>query len=383
MITAVEIPKLTLTMEGGTLVRWLKREGDPVQKDDVLFELETDKANVEVASPANGCLKKILVKEGAVVVGSTVAFIGEEEDVLPDPTTRETAQPRSFSPTLGSSAPERPSSGSPIIRATPAARRRAQEAGLSVTSVTGTGPEGRITQEDVENAIARRAEGPTHVVGVTSDFRSLIAERTARSWHTVPHIHIGGELNAAGLKTALEKARRSETPTIGMTDLLLFTVAEALRACPTLNAVWRDGRADPRPELNLGFAVHSVRGVIAPVIHDVERRSLAEISVERIRLREAVVHRSLQPRDLEEGTFTLTNLGMYPVDFFAPIVNHPQCAILATGRVRQVAAAGTGVVPAWRMWANVALDHRVLDGAAGAHFLAELERLIENLPSRV
>lgn len=380
MITTVVIPKLTLTMEGGTLVRWLKREGEVVQKDEVLFELETDKANVEVPSPASGRLKKILVQEGPVVVGSTVGFIGEEQDILLDAALAGTAPSTHDIPVSGSSASARGESESQVIRATPAARRRARETGLNLAGVIGTGPEGRITQEDVETAIASRADGPASVKGVASDFRSLIAERTSRAWHTVPHIHVGGELNATGLKAALDKARTSGTPAISMTDLLLFTAAAALRAFPALNAVWRDGRAEPQPEINVGFAVHSDRGVVTPVIHCMERRSLSEISVEHIRLRKAVFSRSLQPRDLEGGTFTLTNLGMYPVDFFAPIVNHPQCAILATGRVRQVAAVGTGdLVPVWRMWANVALDHRVVDGAVAALFLAELERLMESL----
>jgi hypothetical protein len=138
----------------------------------------------------------------------------------------------------------------------------------------------------------------------------------------------------------------------------------------------------PRPRSVFGFAADSDRGVITAVIHGMERRSLAETSLGRVRLRDPAVNHGLQLRDLEGGTFTLSNLGMYPVDFFAPIVNHPQCAILATGRVRQVAAVGAGgIVPVWKMWANVALDDRVADGAVGAQFVAELERLIESLPA--
>jgi len=381
MITPIEVPKLTLTMDGGTLVRWLKNEGEPVQKDDVLFELETDKTTVEVASPASGQLKKILIKEGAVVVGSTVGFIGGEEDDLPDAGQR-TAHLTSVGPTLASVTLTTAIPEPQIKRASPAARRRAQETGLNLADIIGTGPEGRVTKEDVEDAIMSRAAGPRNSNSVGSDFRRVIAERTSQAWHSVPHIHIGGDLNAGGLKIALEKARASGIPSLSMTDLLLFAVASVLRSVPALNAVWRDGRAEPQSEINLGFAVHSDRGVTTPVIHGMERRSLLETSLERIRLRDAVRNHKLQPRDLEGGTFTLTNLGMYPVDFFAPIIDLPQCAILATGRVRQVAAPGAGgIVPVWRMWANIALDHRVADGAVGAEFLAELERLIESLPA--
>jgi len=377
MITPIEVPKLTLTMEEGTLLRWLKKEGEPVQKDEMLFELETDKATVEVASPASGQLKKILIREGAVVVGSTVGFIGKAEDDLP--LTMGQEQPlTSAGPALAPVTLATAISEPQIVRASPVARRTAEEAGLNLADIIGTGPEGRITKEDVENAIASRAAGPRKS-SVASDFRQVIAARTSQAWNTVPHIHIGGDLNAEGLKTAVEKARASGIPSLSVTDLLLFAVAGVLRKVPELNAVWRDGRAERQSEINLGFAVNSGRGVITPVIHGMERLSLSETSLERIRLRDAVLNRNLLPRDLEGGTFTLTNLGMYPVDFFAPIVNLPQCAILATGRVRQVAAiSARGIVPVWKMWANIALDHRVADGAVGAQFLAELERLMES-----
>lgn len=381
MIIPIEIPKLTLTMDGGTILRWLKKEGDQVEKDEVLFELETDKTMVEVASPASGRVKKILVSEGVVSVGSTVGFIGQVTDVLPDTTSVGNAHFMSTAPTLASEPLTVASPEPHVNRASPVARRMAQDAGLDLANIIGTGPEGRITKEDVESARAVRVASDDKRNAVSSDFRRIIAERTSQAWHTVPHIHIGGDLNAAGLKAAVEHARARGTTKFSMTDALLFVAAAALRAFPKLNAVWRDGRVETQTEINLGFAVDSDRGVITPVIHGMEGRSLAETSLERIRLRDAVLNHSLQPRDLDGGTFTLTNLGMYPVDFFAPIVNHPQCAILATGRVRLAAAAGTRkIVPVWKMWANVALDHRVADGAVAAQFLAELEREIERLP---
>ncbi len=381
MITAIEIPKLTLTMEGGTLVRWLKHEGEPVQKDEVLFELETDKANAEVPSPANGLLKKIVIQEGPVAVGSTVGFIGDEQDVLSETAVAVGGLPvtdkHPSSPAISTEHEE----GTPNIRATPAARRRAREAGLDLASISGTGPDGRLTQEDVEAAIARRADVQPRS-GVTPDFRKMIAERTSQAWRTVPHIHVGGELVGAGLNAAIEKAREAGVSTITLTDLLLFCAASVLRSFPQLNAVWCGDRAEPRCDINLGFAVHTDRGVVIPVIHGVEHRNVFDISSERVRLKNAVLNRSLRLAELEGGTFTLSNLGMFPVDFFAPVVNYPECAMLATGRLRKVASVDPEAsAPVWKIWANVAVDHRVADGAVAAQFLAELERAFENLRS--
>ncbi len=378
MITLVEIPKLTLTMDSATLVKWLKQEGEPVEKDESLFELETDKAVVEVPSPGRGLLKKILIHDGVVEVGKTVAFIGDASDRLPDAAEDEGHKSGGIQVPPRATLPPQ-SAGVGSVRATPAARRRARELGVNLDKFAGTGPEGRITEEDVE----RLASG-AQLDSPLEDRRRLIGERTSEAWRTVPHIHISGELEARGIKLALERGRTVVGSALSITDLLLYTTASLLGEFKPLNAIWRDEKLQPQSHIHLAFAVQTDFGVVAPVIHNADHLPLAELSAKRKNLTERALMRRLDLTELVDGTFTVTNLGMYPVDFFAPVINYPQTAILATGRVRQVAAIReTKISPEWRMWANLAVDHRVADGAMAAQFLRKLEESIETLPGRI
>jgi len=365
-------------MEGGTIVRWLRREGETVQKDEILFELETDKALVEVPAPESGILKQILVREGHALVGKTVAFIGDPGDDVAEVAIVLESQPQAPAP-VGMVVPQaslpRPTEPG-IIRATPAARRRARDLNVDLTQIQGTGPEGRITQEDVERVAAHKG---ARAAPASHTGREAIAKRVSDSWRDVPHIHIGGELRAESLRSALEKARTAE-PETSITDILLYVLAALLPRFPDLNSVWNGDRAESRREVHLAFAVQTERGVVAPVVHDADRRPLQAISVERRRLTESARAWRLKPDEVERGTFTLTNLGMYPVDFFVPIINHPQCAVLATGRLHQVVELRNGtVLKGERMWVNLAVDHRVADGALAAEFLRELEKQLDAL----
>lgn len=380
MITPVEIPKLTLTMESGTLVKWLKLEGESVEKDEPLFELETDKTVVEMPSPIRGLLKKIIVREGEVSVGATVAFIGDATDQLPDITKGEASKSPNAPVSVPATSPPR-SDVPGGMRATPAARRRARELKLDLENIVGTGPEGRITQEDVEGL----ASPPVGRSPSTGDGRRhLIAERTSHAWRTIPHIHIGGDLAARGIKLALESGRTVIGPTLSITDLLLYVTASLLGEFKPLNAIWDDNQLLPQTHIHLVFAVQTDLGVMAPVIHNANELSLAGLSAKRKELMDRALARRLDLAEFAGGTFTVTNLGMYPVDFFAPVINHPQTAILATGRVRQIAKVqGNEVTPEWSMWANLAVDHRAADGATAAQFLQKLEESIETLPSRI
>lgn len=385
MLTEVIIPKLTITMEGGTLLRWLKEEGAHVAKDEVLFELETDKAVAEVPSPTDGILKTIVISEGEVQVGTIVGFVGDLSDPSPEITiqvgTQESKDASSFQPVP--LPPVQSAAATQVLRATPAARRRAKELGIDIALVEATGPEGRITQEDVERA-ATRIAGKDRATIPAGSLRSIIAERVSLAWHTVPHIHIGGELRATGLRWALERARRDLSADVSITDLLLYSVACLLPNFSSLNTVWQDEKPVPQGRTRLAFAVRTERGVVAPVLQGIERLTLQAVSAERKRLRKAALSKDLRPGDLEGGTFTLTNLGMFPVDFFVPIINYPQSAILATGRIRDRVEIRDGApenVPS--MWVNLAVDHRVTDGAKAAEFLSELEKLFDSLEERI
>ncbi|HZP00469.1 MAG TPA: dihydrolipoamide acetyltransferase family protein [Terriglobia bacterium] len=385
MLTEITIPKLTLTMEGGTLLRWLKQEGARVAKDEALFELETDKAVTEVPSPVEGVLRTILIPEGEVQVGAVVGLVGELNDPIPEiagcpvkprPVADAVPSPAPSNSELGSAAPG-------VLRATPAAKRRAKELGVDLSSAQATGPEGRITVEDVECLAAQYAKSaePQTMVG---DLRPIIAEHVTRAWHAVPHIHIGGELKATGLREALEAVRRNPEAEISVTDLLLYSICLALPKVRSLNTVWEGEKPIAQAQIHLAFAIETERGVVAPVIHDADRLRLMEISAERRRLRQAALARQLKRRDVEGGTFTLTNLGMFPVDFFIPIINDPQSAILATGRIRDRVELHGGIprnVPS--LWANVAVDHRVADGATAAVFLRELQTAFDALEAYI
>jgi len=385
MITEVTIPKLTLTMEGGTLLHWLKEEGASVTKDEVLFELETDKAVTEVPSPAAGILKTILIREGKVQVGALVGFVGDLSDSIPESAARP-GMPGSeaVTPAVSAPPPSNQIAAAPrLLRATPAARRRAKELGVEIALARATGPEGRITQEDVERA-ATELLAKKQTQTSAGDLRPIIAERVSQAWRTVPHIHIGGELRAEGLRAALENARNNLSSDVSVTDLLLYSIASLLPKFPSLNTVWQAGKPVPQAQVHLAFAVQTERGVVAPVLRDIGRRTLREISDERMRLRDAALSRQLRPADLEGGTFTLTNLGMFPVDFFVPIISYPQSAILATGRIRDRVEIHNGApqnVPA--MWANIAVDHRVADGVTAAEFLGELQKVFDSIEERI
>lgn len=383
MITPVTVPKLTITMEGGNLIRWLKQEGDSVEKDDLLFELETDKAVVEVPSPAEGILRKIVVPEGQVSVGAILAFIGDVSDVIPEVKPGSVSQPPAPAGVSVPHTPEAVRTEPRVIRATPAAKRRAKELGVDLANVHPTGPEGRVTQEDVERVAAELSSG-VPVAAAALDLRSIIAQRMTNAWRTVPHIHIGGELQATGLRQALAKAKQKVAAHVTLTDLLLFAVASLLPKFPALGTVWHEGKPVPLSQVHLAFAVETDRGVVAPVIRDASRLSLEQISLERKRLVEAALAHRLKLSEVEGGTFTLTNLGMFPVDFFVPIINYPQSAILATGRVRDQVRILDGVPQAVPyLWVNLAVDHRVADGAVAAEFLRELEKVFEALDLRV
>jgi pyruvate dehydrogenase E2 component (dihydrolipoamide acetyltransferase) len=365
-------------MESATLVKWLKQEGEAVERDEPLFELETDKAVVTVPSPTQGLLKRIIVQEGTVAVGKAVAFIGDASDQVPETTRNEASSSFGVHAFDQMSLPS-PEAGS--VRATPAARRRARELGLNLQMVVGTGPEGRITQEDVERLTSPSARP---IPAPREGFRRLIAERTTNTWRTVPHIHIGGDLVVRGIPLALERGRRVVGPALSITDLLLYTTASVLGEFKPLNALWCGDQLQLQSQVHLAFAVQTDFGVVAPVIHDAERLTVSGLYARRKDLMERALTRRLELTETTGGTFTVTNLGMYPVDFFAPVINHPQTAILATGRVREVAdVRGGQISPEWRMWANLAVDHRVVDGAIAAQFLQKMEECIEALPGRI
>jgi pyruvate dehydrogenase E2 component (dihydrolipoamide acetyltransferase) len=402
MIRKVKLAKINLTMQTGTIVRWLKNEGERVERDEPLLEVETDKAVNTVESFYAGYLKKILVPPGREVpVDTLIAYIGEKDDEVP-------AEP----PPAGRPAGQPGAGRSGPINASPLARRLAAELGVDLSQVSGSGPDGRIGREDVL-AAAQRAEAPQPGAAAASatpagggassaarelplsGLKKLTGERMKASYQEAPHIHLevsvrAGALEAlharlnAGAKPAREGGAKparegGEAERYSLSDLLIRAASLALKDNPLLNAAWRDGRILSSDEQGIGLAVAGPNGLVVPVIRGCQSASLAQI---RDRRRELVA-RAREGRqtaeDLGGGTFTITNLGMFGVDAFRPILYPGQAGILAAGAVRlQAVAEESGALSAQPvLQLTLGCDHRIVDGADGARFLQQLKQLLE------
>ncbi len=371
------MPALGMAQETGKVLRWWRSEGEEVRQGEPLLEVETDKANVEIESPASGVLARVLAREGdEVPVGQVIGWIllpGEEPSELPAaPVSAPAAAAAAVSteevlgpPTVAEPAPVRP-------RASPKARRLAREMGVDLRSVQGSGPGGAILASDLQRLTeAAPASELPHVW-------KLMAERTARAWSTVPHFFLQRDVRADRLVAWHQALRQRLQVELTYTDLLVKLVATALRAHPEVNARWEDGRIRRLPDVNVGIAVATEHGLVVPVVHRADELPVERIAQRRAELVDRARAGRLRPEDVDGGTFTISNLGMYGVDRFLAVVNAPQAAILSVGRLadRVVAEEGRPVVrPTLSL--GLACDHRVLDGARAARFLETLAGWVE------
>ena len=379
------MPALGMAQETGKLLRWIKSEGDAVTKGEPLMEIETDKVTVEIEAPANGTLAGISAAEGEdVPVGRAVAFVLAEGEDLPltvtipaGPATSESALPGAS--TNGSSmvahAPGR------RVLASPKARRLAREHGVRIEDLRGTGPHGAIQAADVVAHDARpfSDEPASPPKPTTSNAWKTMAERMQQSWRDVPHFYLDRDLDATRLNSWRETIRRRPGyEKVTHSDLLIVICAAALADHPRVNATWRDGSVQHHEAINIGIAVATDEALIVPVVHGADRLELKAVAQTRSDLVERARERKLRPADVTEGTFTISNLGMFGVDAFHAIVNAPQAAILAVGRIldRIVAVDGKAAVRP-TMTVSLSFDHRVVDGAEGARFLDTLAALVE------
>jgi pyruvate dehydrogenase E2 component (dihydrolipoamide acetyltransferase) len=409
----VKLPRLGQGMEMGTIVRWLKGEGDPVQKGEPLYELDTDKVTQEVEAEASGVLLKIAVQEGEVPVGQTVAVIGEEGEEVSVPEGaadtgaaasaekpaeaparepdreegREAAeQAAEAEPASGSAAQAAPANGG-RVKASPLARRIARERGIELASVRGTGPEGRIVAEDVERAQAAPAPaaGPAPVVTgevesvPLTNVRRTIARRLTAAW-TVPVFELTVSADMTRADELLERLRdRDPDVRVTVTDLLVRVCGQALARHPDVNVQFTDEALLRFPTANVGLAVATPQGLVVPVIRSAERLSLAEIARARADVVGRARERKLAQADLEEGTFTISNLGMFGVEQFIAVLNPPQAAILAVGATEDRAVVRAGeVVVRPMLTVTLTVDHRAVDGAPAAEFLGSVKALLED-----
>jgi pyruvate dehydrogenase E2 component (dihydrolipoamide acetyltransferase) len=415
MATEIKLPRLGQGMESGTIVKWLKSEGEPVEKGEPLYELDTDKVTQEVEADASGVLLKIAVAEGEVEVGRTIAVIGEEGEQVSDESgvssDGKAAEPVDEEPQEeGSAAPAReaerergreasadaseqptevkeraPAREDGRVKASPLARRIARERGIELSSVRGTGPEGRIVAEDVERAATAPAPAPAVSVAPgevevqpLSSTRKTIARRLTEAW-TAPvfHLDVSADMTRANeLLAELRELVSEPRPT--MTDVLVRVAAAALMRNRQVNSHFVGDEIHVFPTANVGLAVAAPSGLVVPVIPSAERRSIAEIAGARSDLVERARTGKLRREDLEGGTFTISNLGMYGVERFTAVLNPPQAAIVAVGATveRPVVEDGEVVVRP-RIDLMLTCDHRAIDGATGAEFLADLKRFLE------
>jgi pyruvate dehydrogenase E2 component (dihydrolipoamide acetyltransferase) len=415
-----------MAQETGILVAWLKHPGEPVEKGEPVMEIETDKATVEIEAPASGTLEGVRAQAGdEVPVGQVVAWIlNPGEDVPQSEYTLDreaqsrqesgkTATPVIASPVARRMAEEnqvdlssvksdggrirkadvqafleQQATSRPATRLTPAspkARRLAGELGIDLDGLAGSGPEGVVLAADVLSASepvatqipAHPTQPATSVQALSSVWR-VMTERVTHSWTSVPHFYLIREANASRLQAWRERAQASSGRRITYTDLLVKLTAAALMRHPALNAIWKDGTVLRIEETNIGLAVAVEDGLVVPVIHQADRLSLSEIAERSEDLVQRARARKLRPQDLENGTFTISNLGMFGVDAFNAIVNTPQAAILSVGRIAERVVPVNGQVSIQPMlMISLSCDHRVVDGARAAQFIGTLADLIE------
>jgi len=404
-VSAVEIvmPRLSDAMEQGTIVRWLKQVGDQVDVGDELVEVETDKATVIYEAEVSGLLSAILVREGeAQQLGGPIARLGgdpEPENVAATASPTPTAAP----PPTAAPAPAHPNgSGRPL--ATPVARSRARELGVDLATLSGTGPRGRIRLADVESAATAAPAGPAPATGAVvsgapapvtattpgrghserlplTPTQRVIAQRMAETTATVPHFRLSADVDfgeVLRLRKRLRSAVGDAAPTVN--DIVVALAGRALREHPAVNSAFAGEAIERFERVHLGIAVARPGALLVPVVRDADRRSLGEIARETAALIERVRTSSSTPADLQDGTFTVSNLGMYGISAFDSIVNAPEAAILSVGAAQARALVGEDGAVSSRPYATLTLacDHRAVYGADGAAFLARLRALLES-----
>jgi pyruvate dehydrogenase E2 component (dihydrolipoamide acetyltransferase) len=421
----VIMPVLGMNQDSGKIVRWLIREGQPVKKGDPLLEVETDKAVAEIEAPASGILSGVKAQDGdEVPVGTLIAFISNttqaagvmpaSQPILPaSPIALRMAAEHKIDlaqvqskgkrvekadvlaylqsqPQANAARPIRP-------LASPKARQMAAELGLDLSSLRGSGPDGAVVASDIPmrtSAALEQAEEPTGsaqtslVSSTTSEAAPtelspsavwrIMAERTTAAWKEAPHFFLLREVDATRLMQWKESVQKGSTVKITYTDLLVKITATALRKYPRINSKYKDEKILLLPEINIGIASAVEDGLVVPVIHNVDGLSVSQIATTRAALLEKARAGKLRPEDISGGTFTISNLGMYGVDAFLAVLNSPQSAIMAVGRiVERVVPVNGQIVIRPMISLSLSFDHRSVDGARGAQFLDSLASLIE------
>ncbi len=389
MATDVIMPALGMAQEKGTLVSWLRAEGDPVKKGEPLMEVETDKATVEVEAPASGILANVSAAVGdEVPVGRRIAVILSPGESFPTALHHPPLpSPLPQGEGSGEGHPAAPFTSRPApgrILASPAAKRIAKEKGIDLASLRGSGPEGSIVAEDVlrakETEISKPA-GPPEVKKTIplSAMRRIVGERMSKSKQTAPHFYITMDVDMTGVnKKRTEWKEKKEAVVPSINDFILWASAQALKEFPSVNSAFTEQGIQLYPDINIGMAVAIEDGLVVPVIRNADRLTLQKMAQQSREFAEKAQKKKLFPLDYEGGTFTVSNLGMFGVDNFVAIINPPQCAILAVGRVAPRVVCHQGAIAVRPMMTmTLSSDHRIVDGVIAARFLQQVKELLE------
>jgi pyruvate dehydrogenase E2 component (dihydrolipoamide acetyltransferase) len=400
MANEVKLPRLGQGMEAGTINRWLKNEGDTVSKGEPLFEIDTDKVTQEVESDFEGVLLKILLPSGEAPVGETIAWIGEQGEEVVETSAERPAEAPKREPERAEGRHAAAAAAAAVsdteavsdtgsanggrIKASPLARRIARERGVDLASLTGTGPEGRIVAEDVERGGAPRPAAP---VGVPSreiervpltNIRKTIARRLTAAWEApVFQLTVTADMTRANDLVARSRELNPDVR-VTVTDLLAKVCAQSLMRHRDVNVQYADDALLKFPTANVGIAVAAPQGLVVPVVRSVERLSLGELAQARGEVVGRARENRLTASDLENGTFTISNLGMFGIEQFVAVLNPPQAAILAVGASIDTPVARDGGVEVRPMLTmTLTVDHRAVDGAEGADFLRTVKQFVE------
>jgi pyruvate dehydrogenase E2 component (dihydrolipoamide acetyltransferase) len=402
MASEVKLPRLGQGMEAGTINKWLKNEGDSVSKGEPLFEIDTDKVTQEVESDYEGVLLKIVLPQGEAPVGQTIAYIGKQGEEIQDAGAPQSAEKpaeahvrdpereegREAAAAAVAEAQPAPAAGAAEsnggrIKASPLARRMARERGIDLSSLTGSGPDGRIIAEDVERgAPAQKAPAPVPTGDSESipltNIRKTIARRLTAAWEApVFQLTVSADMTRANDLVARARELNPDVR-ITVTDVLAKVCAQALMRHRDVNVQYTDDALLKFSTANVGIAVAAPQGLIVPVLRSVEHQSLVEIAEARGDVVGRARENKLTTQDLEDGTFTISNLGMYGIEQFVAVINPPQAAILAVGATLDTPVARGGDVVVRPMMAmTLTVDHRAVDGAEGADFLRTVKQFLE------
>ncbi|MCX6137319.1 MAG: dihydrolipoamide acetyltransferase family protein [Ignavibacteriales bacterium] len=398
MAILIAMPKLSDTMDEGIILKWLKKEGQTIKQGEILAEVQTDKADMELEAYDGGVVRKLFVPEGAgVPVGRPIAIIGGvDEDISALVAEAGAASLKKSGSHVGTSPGATPTAvlqtsanaePDSRVKASPLAKKLAEELRVDLTSVIGTGPNGRIVKQDVEAQVSRPSSIPAHRVEVRREdvavplslMRKTIAKRLTESKVSAPHFYLNFDVD---MKRAIEfrsAVNAASDQKISFNDIIVKAVAMALRHHPSVNASFGGDKIIQHGAVHVGIAVAIDEGLITPVLRNADQKGIAAISAESKELAARAREKKLKPEEFSGGTFTVSNLGMFGVDSFTAIINPPEGAILAVGAIIEKPVVENGhIVVGSRLMMTLSCDHRVIDGATGAQFMQELKKILEN-----